>query len=52
MVRRDLARRRLRRLLPGIPPLHDHFRLVFRADDPRRPFYELLAAALLAAPLR
>jgi len=52
MVRRDLARRRLRRLLPGIPPLHDHFRLVFRADDARRPFYELLAAALLAAPLR
>jgi LysR family transcriptional regulator, glycine cleavage system transcriptional activator len=52
MVQRDLARGRLRRLLPAVRPLHDHFRLVFRGDDPRRAVYEAVAGALLAAKLR
>jgi DNA-binding transcriptional LysR family regulator len=42
-VREDLARRRLRRLLPSVPILSDRFRLVFRADDPRSGYFDALA---------
>ena len=50
-VRNDLAARRLVRILPKVKAMHDHFRLVFRATDPRRAVFESLAADLLRAPL-
>jgi DNA-binding transcriptional LysR family regulator len=52
LVRRDLAARRLRVVFPRVKPLHDWFRLVFRADDPRRAVYAPLAAAMRETPLR
>jgi LysR family transcriptional regulator, glycine cleavage system transcriptional activator len=52
LVAADLAARRLVPLLSKIEPLHDYFRLFFRADDARRSSYETLAAAMLRAPLR
>jgi LysR family glycine cleavage system transcriptional activator len=52
LVRKDLASRRLVRLLPKLVPLHDFFRLVFRADDPRRVVFSALATELLRSPLR
>ncbi len=51
-VKPDLAAKRLRTILPGITPLHDYFRLVFRIDDPRRSIYEAMARTLQKAPLR
>lgn len=51
LVRADLKARRIRRVFPKVVPLHDHFRLVFRADDPRRVLFESLAASLAKAPL-
>lgn len=52
LVRRDLERRRLKVLFPNVTPLHDWFRLVFRAQDSRRAVFELLGKSLAAAPLR
>jgi DNA-binding transcriptional LysR family regulator len=52
MVAAELARGRLRRLLPRLTLLHDHFRLLFRAGDARRALYEGIGQALLARPLR
>jgi len=51
-VARDLAAHRLARVMPRVKPLSDHFRLVFRTDDPRRSYYTALAATLASAPLR
>jgi DNA-binding transcriptional LysR family regulator len=51
LVRHDLARGHLVRLLPKTPPRHDYFRLVFRADDPRRALLEGIADSLSRAPL-
>ena len=51
LVRRDLAKRRLRRLFPAVKLAPDYFRLVFRTNDPRRAVLESLAKDLLAAPL-
>jgi len=51
LVERDLASGVLCRLFPAVTPLHDWFRLIFRADDPKRPLYEKLAACLCEAPL-
>lgn len=51
-VRDDLRRRRLARVLPRLPIGHDWFRLLFRADDPRRDLLERVAATLAKAPLR
>jgi DNA-binding transcriptional LysR family regulator len=51
-VQRDLAARRLVRVLPSIELSQDHFRLIFRRDDARRGLFEELAARLRAAPLR
>jgi LysR family glycine cleavage system transcriptional activator len=48
----DLDAGRLTRVFPATRLHHDYFRLIFRADDPRRPAYESLAKTLLAAPLR
>lgn len=52
LVRDDLAAKRLTRLFPRVEPLHDYFRLVFRADDPRRSIYEGMAEHLRGVPLR
>lgn len=51
-VRRDLAAKKLVRLLPRVTIAHDYFRLVFRAADPRRAVFESLAKELAAHPLR
>jgi DNA-binding transcriptional LysR family regulator len=51
-VREDLDRRRLRRLLPNVPILHDHFRLVFRGDDPRTGYFDALATHMRACALK
>ena len=51
VVRGDLKARRLLRVLPKVALLHDHFRLVFRADDTRRVLFESLAASLARTPL-
>lgn len=48
----DLERRAFRKIFPKVVPLHDYFRLVFRADDARRPMFQKLAETMLAAPLR
>jgi DNA-binding transcriptional LysR family regulator len=52
LVRGDLRARRLVPILPALPLKADHFRLVFRASDPRRALYERMAELLLRAPLR
>lgn len=51
-VRRDLQTRRLLRLMPKVTPLSDHFRLIFRADDPRRSLFAALGESMLRYPLR
>jgi len=50
-VAADLRARRLQRLFPSVESLSDYFRLVFRADDPRRSIYQSLAATMAAVPL-
>jgi DNA-binding transcriptional LysR family regulator len=52
LVEADLTAKRLRRIFPSIELLHDWFRLVFRADDPRRSVYERLATHMLETPLQ
>lgn len=52
LVKKDLEQKRLVRLFANVKPLHDHFRLVFRRQDPRRPVFEVLAKGLLKFPLR
>jgi DNA-binding transcriptional LysR family regulator len=52
LVERDLEARRLRRVFPSVEPIHDYFRLVFRADDPKRSVYEKLAARMLESKLQ
>ena len=52
LVARELGSGRLRKVFPKVSPLHDYFRLVFRADDPRRTVYEGLARTMLDSPLR
>jgi LysR family glycine cleavage system transcriptional activator len=52
LIRHELANGKLCRIFPGVVLLHDYFRLVFRADDPRRPIYEGLTRSLLETPLQ
>ncbi len=52
LIEADLESGRLQRVLPNVTPLSDWFRLFFRADDPRRAFYQALAESLLKEPLR
>lgn len=52
LVRKKVESGALRVVFPKVKPEFDHFRLVFRADDPRRPDYEALARMLLESPLR
>lgn len=51
MIREDLASKRMRVLFPKVRLLEDHFRLVFRGDDARRPMDEDLARSMSAVPL-
>ena len=51
-VRDDIKRRRLRRLLPRAELGSDFFRLIFRADDPRRRLLTMIAEVLQTLPLR
>ena len=51
MVDADLRKGRLVRLLPRIELLTDHFKLVFRSDDPRRGIYSELAQCLRSFPI-
>jgi DNA-binding transcriptional LysR family regulator len=50
-VRKDLAAGKVQRLFPRVTPVHDFFRLVFRAADPRRAIFESLANDLASFPL-
>jgi LysR family glycine cleavage system transcriptional activator len=52
MVITELKRRVLVPLFPSVKARDDHFRLIFRQDDPRRSVFETLARALLDLPLR
>jgi DNA-binding transcriptional LysR family regulator len=52
LVAHDLAARRLRRILPRVHPLHDYFRLIFRADDPKRSLYEAIAKTMADVTLQ
>ncbi len=51
-VQSELKSKRLVRLLPSTKLLSDRFRLVFRADDPRRAVFSKLAHHMLSQPLR
>jgi DNA-binding transcriptional LysR family regulator len=51
LVAHDLAARRLTPILPRVHPLHDYFRLIFRADDPKRSLYEAMAETMAEVPL-
>ncbi len=52
LVQPDLDAGRLVRLMPSLPLHSDHFRLLFRTDDPRRSLYETLAQTMRDEPLR
>ena len=51
MINDELQAGLLVQIFPEVDPLSDHFRLVYRRDDPRRSAYEELAATLTAAPI-
>jgi LysR family glycine cleavage system transcriptional activator len=51
LVARDLRSGKLARLFPRVPFPSDHFRLIFKGDDPRRGVFEALAKAMLRVPL-
>jgi LysR family glycine cleavage system transcriptional activator len=52
LVERRIASGALAVIMPSVTPTHDFFRLVFRADDVRRPDFEALAELLREAPPR
>ena len=52
LVQKRVESGALKVVFPRVKPGFDHFRLVFRGDDPRRANYEALAAMLLETPLR
>jgi LysR family glycine cleavage system transcriptional activator len=51
LVAKSLASGKLVKALPTVALRYDHFRLVFRADDTRRPLFESLGASLAKVPL-
>jgi DNA-binding transcriptional LysR family regulator len=51
-IREELKRGRLKTLFPTVKPVADHFRMVFRTDDARRPLFESLAEWFRRHPLR
>ncbi|MCA9522892.1 MAG: LysR family transcriptional regulator [Myxococcales bacterium] len=52
LVAPDLEAGRLRRVFAETSLTFDHFRLIFRADDPRKSVYGSLAQQMLRHPLR
>jgi DNA-binding transcriptional LysR family regulator len=52
LVQRDLDTKRLRIVMSKVVAQHDYFRLVVRADDPRRSIFEALAQSMSTFPLR
>jgi DNA-binding transcriptional LysR family regulator len=50
-VAADVKAKRLRQVFPKVKPKSDYFRLVFRADDPRRSYFQSLAKTMLVVPL-
>jgi DNA-binding transcriptional LysR family regulator len=51
LVRREVESGAFKKVFPKVVPTHDYFRLVFRADDPRRTIYETMARSMLGRPL-
>jgi LysR family glycine cleavage system transcriptional activator len=51
-VHRDVVAGTLRRVFPRVTLVHDYFRLVFRAADPRRAVFESLAKDMVSQPLQ
>ena len=51
LVAADLKQRRLVTVFPRVALLSDYFRLIFRADDPRRSLYDAIARTMLTVPL-
>ncbi len=51
-VNADLKEGRLKKIMPSVKALSDHFRLIFRADDPRRSVYESISQTLMQHPLQ
>ena len=52
LVARDLEQGHLERVFPDVKPMADHFRMIFRTDDPRRSVFVTLGEHLQAEPLR
>ena len=52
LIRDDLESGRLVRIMPHTEPKDDFFRLVFRADDARRPLLRAVAATMSMHPLQ
>ncbi|PZR18813.1 MAG: LysR family transcriptional regulator [Archangium gephyra] len=52
LVRDDLVKRRLERVLPRLPLKSDWFRLISRTGDERAPLFAAIARALRDLPLR
>lgn len=51
-VNDDLKEGRLKKIMSSVKPLSDYFRLIFRADDPRRSVYESISKTLMQHPLK
>ena len=51
-VQKDLDAGRLQEVLTNTPMGHDDFRLIFRADDPRRELFGRMAEVLRRFPLK
>jgi LysR family glycine cleavage system transcriptional activator len=52
LIQRDLKQGKLVRLFPRVKLQPDHFRMVFRTQDPRKAVFEKLAAQMARVPLR
>ena len=50
-VQDDIDAGRLQIIMPAVTPVNDYFRLVFRADDPKRSLFERMARKLAELPL-
>ena len=51
LVQENLQAGELRPIFPDVPLLFDHFRLMYRKDDPRVGLYEALAERMRVRPL-
>ncbi len=52
LVAPDLKAKRLVRIFPSKTLAHDYFRLIFRADDPRKSLFHAIAKSMLRHPLK